>query len=98
MSTGLNDLGALWDQMRSEVVAMASAEPLLANYLRETIIHRASLIDALAELLACKLASQNAPTKSLVEVISTALRSSSAIQNAIALDLLATTERDPASM
>ena len=97
MNTGPNDLRALWDQLRSEVIAMASAEPLLANYLCKTIIDHASLIDALAELLAGKLASQNVPTKVLVEVISNTLRSSSAIQNAIALDLLATSERDPAS-
>lgn len=97
MNTRPNDLRALWDQLRSEVIAMASAEPLLANYLCKTIIDHASLIDALAELLAGKLASQNVPTKVLVEVISNTLRSSSAIQNAIALDLLATSERDPAS-
>jgi len=97
MNTGPNDLRALWDQLRSEVIAMASAEPLLANYLCKTIIDHASLIDALAELLAGKLASQNVPTKVLVEVIANTLRSSSAIQNAIALDLLATSERDPAS-
>jgi Serine acetyltransferase, N-terminal len=61
---------AMWDQLRSEVIAMASTEPLLANYLCKTIIDHASLIDALAELLAGKLASQNVPTKVLVEVIS----------------------------
>jgi hypothetical protein len=33
MNIGPNDLRALWDQLRSEVIAMASAEPLLANYL-----------------------------------------------------------------
>jgi hypothetical protein len=36
MNTGPNDLRALWDQLRSEVIAMASAEQLLANYLFKT--------------------------------------------------------------
>jgi serine O-acetyltransferase len=88
---------ALWQRLQSETIAMSADEPLLAGYLRNSVLDRESLIDALSHLLARKLTTESLSTDRLVGVFSIALGSSSEIMRAISCDLLATADRDPAS-
>ncbi|MEY4751550.1 MAG: serine O-acetyltransferase [Pseudomonadota bacterium] len=87
----------LWNQLRSEAMATASAEPLLADYLSSTIIGCNSLIQSLAQLLAVKLAASDLSVSALRELFYTSYESSPEVQSAIQLDLSAIIERDPAS-
>lgn len=97
MDDRLINSDALWERLQSEAMAMSLGEPMLASHLRISVLDRESLIDALSNLLALKLATGSLSTDSLVEVFSMALGSSFAVTNAICCDLLATADRDPAS-
>ena len=88
---------SLWSQLHTEVTGLADDEPVLTSYLQATVINHESLIDSLSYLLAEKLASSNLPALSLREVIGQVLNASSAIQNAINVDLVASVDRNPAS-
>ena len=87
----------LWNSLRSEVIAMANAEPMLASYLHATVINHRSIEDALSYLLAGKLASPHISAMTLREVILEAFAASPAIREAIRRDLSAVLERDPAA-
>lgn len=93
----LNNPSTLWNTLHAEVVALAAAEGVLADYLHATVINHDSMIDSLSYLLAGKLASSDLPAMSLMEVILQVFRASPEIQTAIHMDLVASIDRDPAS-
>lgn len=85
-----------WQIIRDEAVQMAAEEPMLASFFHSTIINHDSLGAALSFQLANKLGSVTMPPIVLREVIEQALRTDPEILNAVACDICAVTERDPA--
>ena len=85
-----------WDKIREEAVIMAAEEPMLASFFHSTILNHDSLRSALSFQLANKLASAVMPAMVLREVIETALAAQPDILDAVAADICAVKDRDPA--
>ena len=85
-----------WDNIREEAVIMAAEEPMLASFFHSTILNHDSLRSALSFQLANKLASAVMPAMVLREVIETALAAQPDILDAVAADICAVKDRDPA--
>ena len=75
---------------------MAAEEPMLASFFHSTILNHDSLRSALSFQLANKLASAVMPAMVLREVIETALAAQPDILDAVAADICAVKDRDPA--
>jgi serine O-acetyltransferase len=87
----------VWTRLRQDVSATATAEPMLAGYLHDTVLKHASLEASISYFLAGKLASAYLTTTSLRDVFYEALSESADIREAVRCDLLAVLERDPAA-
>ncbi len=87
---------AIWQEIRSEALADAETEPLLASFLHATILNHNSLENALGFSLANKLASATLQPITLMELICLALSGSASVRAAIRADLKAVRDRDPA--
>lgn len=85
-----------WQQIRAEAASMATDEPLLASFYHSTILNHHSLQSALSFQLAHKLGSATMPAMALREIIELAFRSEPTILDAVAADICAVKERDPA--
>jgi serine O-acetyltransferase len=85
-----------WDKIREEAAIMAAEEPMLASFFHSTILNHDSLRSALSFQLANKLASAVMPAMVLREVIETALAAQPDILDAVAADICAVKDRDPA--
>ena len=85
-----------WDKIREEAMLMAAEEPMLASFFHSTILNHESLRSALSFQLANKLGSSVMPAMVLREVIETALNADGRIMDAVAADICAVKERDPA--
>ncbi len=85
-----------WQTIRDEAVQMAAEEPMLASFFHSTIINHDSLGAALSFQLANKLGSLTMPPIVLREVIEQAVHADPTILDAVACDICAVTERDPA--
>ena len=86
----------IWDRVRTEAELMVAEEPMLASFFHSTILNHASLRSALSFQLANKLSSAVMPAMVLREVIETALEADDNIMDAVAADICAVKERDPA--
>lgn len=87
---------ALWQEIREEVAEDVRREPALAGFLRATILDHERFEDALASLLAAKLAAPNLDAAQIREVIHEAIDKSPGIAESARADLRAVCERDPA--
>jgi serine O-acetyltransferase len=87
----------VWQRLHEEVLAMAESEALLSSYLHAAVLNHSCLGDALCYLLADKLASPYLSAMSLRDIFAEALNSSEEIRDAVARDLTAVLERDPAA-
>jgi len=87
----------IWQALHADARHMAEQEPLLANALRACILDHASLEDALARLLADKLAAPELPAEALRKAFLEALRADPQIGRLARADLAAIAERDPAA-
>lgn len=86
----------LWLKIRLEAEKAACAEPAIKPLLQATILAHASLPDALAEQLDCKLGVPACPTGTIAGATLAAMLDDAAIIQACQRDLLAFAERDPA--
>jgi serine O-acetyltransferase len=86
-----------WRALRDEAAALATGEPMLAAMLRATLVDQPTLEDALAHLVASKLASRDVSVASNAEVIAAKLREEPSLAPLIRLDLLAIVNRDPSA-
>lgn len=86
----------IWDTVRMEAKIEAEKEPLLASFLHATILNHGTLDNALAFILASKLASDTLLPISLMELIASVFESDAGIRAAIRADLAAIRDRDPA--
>ena len=85
-----------WDKIRAEATQMIAEEPMLASFFHSTILNHESLRSALSFQLANKLGSAVMPAMVLREVIETALTAQPEILDAVAADICADKDRDPA--
>jgi len=85
-----------WEKIRNEAVQMAAEEPLLASFFHSTILNHDSLQSALSFQLANKLGSPTMPAMAMREIIEGALTAEPGILDAVACDICAVTDRDPA--
>ncbi len=87
----------IWNRIRSEAAADAAAEPALAGFLRAAVLDHDRLDDALAHLLADKLATAAVDADALRHLIGAALADDRSIGMAVREDLRAVISRDPAA-
>ncbi len=87
----------LWETLRVEARRIASRESVLRDFLDLVVLRHGSFGQALAWLLARKLAEPIMPEAQLVALVREALASDPAIVAAAAADLIATRTRDPAA-
>ena len=97
MSNMETDFSLLWQQLRAKAAELESVEPLLAAYLRRTVLERASLAEAISCLLADKLADDSLVACDLAALFADVYDASPTIGEATCRDLAATIDRDPAS-
>jgi serine O-acetyltransferase len=86
----------LWEGLRRAAEVEAAGEPLLRTFLRAAILQYDRMDDALAALLASKLADANLPGAALEALAAEAISADPAIVESAARDLVAICERDPA--
>jgi len=86
----------LWQTIREEAQQFAASEPLLADYLRTTLIEQPSLAAALSHHLAKLLANSFVPEADLQKVILGAFEKDPSILQAVCRDIIACRERDAA--
>jgi serine O-acetyltransferase len=87
----------LWQTLRTEVSRVATRESVLRSFLELAVLRHGSFGDALAALLARKLAEPVMPAELLEGLVRGALKDDPAIIEAAAADLVATRTRDPAA-
>lgn len=87
----------IWTAVRAEAWSEEEREPILRNYLLQTVLKHKRLEDALSLHLAGKLATTALPSMLIHEIINEALQGNPAIGKAIRDDLQAVRDRDPAS-
>ena len=93
----MDDLVArTWQKIQQEAQSMAAQEPMLASFFHSTILNHRDLRSALSFQLANKLDSTTMPAIALREVIELALRSEPELLAAVAADIRAVQDRDPA--
>ncbi len=88
----------IWNRIRREVQSQADDEPILASFLHATILNHERLEDALSYLLADKLATPSLSAMLVRELIDDVFRKFPAIADCVRADVLAISERDPASL
>ncbi|WP_199711932.1 serine O-acetyltransferase [Alginatibacterium sediminis] len=86
----------IWLQVRDEARRMADDEPMLASFFYSTILNHDSLKSAMSYQLGSKLDSANMPAILLREFIEEAFSAEPQILEAIASDIVAVKDRDPA--
>ena len=86
----------MWQEILAEAREEAELEPVLADFLKTTLLERASLEDALAFHLARKLGTRAVTATALHQVFSEAFAADASIGAALRADLRAVRDRDPA--
>jgi len=89
-------IALVWRTLRAEVERQLEAEPMLAAFMRPTVLRHGAFGDALAALLAQKLACPTLTEAALGQIIRQAHADEPALPGAAVDDLLAFCERDPA--
>lgn len=86
----------LWQTIREEAQEFSASEPLLADYLRTTLIEQPSLAAALSHHLAKLLVNPFVPETDLQKVMLAAFEKDPTILQAVCKDIMACRERDAA--
>ena len=89
--------GELWLTLRAEALRSEEREPVLSDFLHLALLRHHGLAEALAALLALKLADRSMPFERLEDVARLAFGEQPAIIAAAIADLAAIRSRDPAS-
>ena len=87
----------VWAQIRDEAGAAVLAEPLMGGLVHASVLHHATLEDALAYRLAMKLGSPEFGEQLMREVAAEAFEEEPAIGLSARADLVAVLDRDPAT-
>ncbi len=88
--------GDIWASIREEASAISASEPMLGPLLRETIVDRKNLFDAVAWRISRKLGRNAISAGDFYSVFMEAFDSDAAIRANIVADILAVKSRDPA--
>ncbi|PWJ19159.1 serine O-acetyltransferase [Jannaschia seohaensis] len=94
--TNIRSVDFVWEQALSEASDAIAAEPLLGGLVHSSILHHASLENALAHRFAQKLASQEMGEQLLREIADQAYGEDLDLGQAARADIVAVFERDPA--
>lgn len=86
----------VWKAIVREARDLSDQEPMLASFYHATIIKHESLTSAVSYILANKLNTASMPAMAVREVIEEAFSSDVRIASAMACDICATVNRDPA--
>ncbi len=88
---------ALWQRVRAGAQNIADAEPLLVDFVTDSVLERDNLEEALAFILANRLRHAGVSAELSRKAFCEALKIDPDIAGAMRVDLAATVERDPAS-
>lgn len=91
-----NKATMVWQQIRTEVAQQMQQEPILAGFLRATVLDHTSLESALSFHLANKLDNPTLPSQPIREIMHEALEADPQIAAAACADLSAVEQRDSA--
>lgn len=86
----------IWKEIRQEVEKLSESEPVLASFFHASVLNHTNLASAISFMLASKLNTNAVPSMLIREVCDEAILSDPTIINAIAADIHACYERDPA--
>jgi serine O-acetyltransferase len=86
----------VWAALRADAERVAAHEPILAPLLRRTVLSPDSFAEALADVLASKLADADLDARELATLAADAFAADPAIVDAAAADLAASIDRNPA--
>lgn len=86
----------LWSQLRKDARRVAEDEPQLHFLLKDVILDRATLAEALAARLARKLAREDMGRDELIPLLITLFSENESVTRSAAADMVAIFERDPA--
>jgi len=92
----LAELDPVWNRILTEAEAAVEAEPLLGGMIHASVLHHASLEQALACRMAQKLASGEMSEQILREIADGAYAADPGLARAARADIVAVHERDPA--
>ncbi len=92
----LSTLDPVWRRIRDEAQEAVLQEPLMGGIFHSSVLHHATLEQALAFRLSQKLASAELSEQILREIMDTAHAADSTLGEAARADIVATFERDPA--
>ena len=94
--TQLRPVDLVWNRIRSEAKAIIAKEPLLGGLVHTTLLHHATLEEALAYRLAVKLSSVEMSEQIVREIAEDAYASDRSLGEAGRADIAAVLDRDPA--
>ena len=94
--TQLRPVDLVWDRIRKEAKAIIAQEPLLGGLVHTTLLHHATLEEALAYRLAVKLSSAEMSEQIVREIAEDAYSSDDWLGGAARADIAAVLDRDPA--
>jgi serine O-acetyltransferase len=89
-------LDPAWARVRQEAQRIVDAEPALANFIRSTVLERASLDDAIIHRVASRLGHEVAPAGVIARAFVEALALDPSIAEGFRADMAAVVDRDPA--
>jgi len=92
----LTEIDPVWDRIRTEAAAAVDGEPLLGGLIHSSILHHATLEQALAYRMAMKLASGEMSEQLAREIGDAAYAVAPELGQAARADLTAILDRDPA--
>lgn len=86
----------VWDRVRAEAQAMASAEPALASFVYETVLNHSTLEEAIVHRVADRLGHVVVSSSLIRQTYHEALEQAPEIVDAFRVDIAAVFDRDPA--
>lgn len=89
-------LDPAWARVRQEAQRIVEAEPALADFIRSTILERASLDEAIIHRVASRLGHEVAPAGVIARAFVEALASDRTVAEGFRADMAAVVDRDPA--
>lgn len=89
-------LDPLWGQIRREAAEAAAADPMMAGFLRATVLDRASFMAAVIGRVASRLAHPAVPLEAIETAYGDLAAERPELEDEVRADLLAVVDRDPA--
>jgi serine O-acetyltransferase len=95
---GLDKVDPVWTRIRQEAEEAARREPELATFIYENILHHATLEAAVVHRVCERLANADVSGDLIRQAYSEAIDDQPAIGEAFRADIVATIDRDPATL